>query len=294
MGGFDHAVAWNEAGDAALEVIGLPRVSLRTGFAPSGHWGSLLSRVQLTEGSGAGPGERWRGAPGPDPSVAVAVAGFARCARIFVITLLSVMIATIRMVAPHAREQRVDLVDAADQLGPALPKQLVLGRIRLGGNRRMYTGALAPGFNCVVSDGIIPGRGHERLGLGPPSTRSDDRGVIAAVPDRMLSRLRQLRDHARQKLQLVDLLDIIPALLVAPTLLGMPAACPVEHFALLAVPFYPLEAHQRAGEVTRKPLETLAVAGLHHDLVVNPRTRSCDAAEDQLHFVRRQPVLLAA
>ncbi len=51
-------------------------------------------------------------------------------------TRLSVMIATIRMVAPHAREQRVDLVDAADQLGPALPEQLALGRIGLGANRR--------------------------------------------------------------------------------------------------------------------------------------------------------------
>ena len=228
----------------------------------------------MTEGSGAGPGGWWWGGPGPDPSVAVAAATFARCARIFVMTLRSVMIATIRIVAPHAREERVDLVDAADQLGPALPEQLAFGRIGLGGNRGIYAANLAPGFRWVVSDGIIPGRRHGPLNLGrcPPSSRPHDRGVISVVPDGVLSRLWQLRDHSRQKLQLVDPLDIIPTLMITPTLLGMPAACPVEHFALLAVPVHPLEAHRRAGQVTCEPLETLAVAGLHHDLVVNPRT----------------------
>jgi hypothetical protein len=183
-------------------------------------------------------------------------------------TLLSVMIATIRMVAPHAREQRVDLVDAADQLGPALPEQLALGRIGLGanrrtdGDRRVYAANIAPGFRCDVSEGIISGRGHGRLSLGvclPPSG-PHDRGVIAVVPDRMLSRLRQLGDHSRQKLQFVAPLDIIPALLLTPTLLGMAATCPVEHFALLAVPFHPLETHRRPGEVAREPLEAIAVA----------------------------------
>jgi hypothetical protein len=72
-------------------------------------------------------------------------------------TLLSVMTATTRMVAPHAREERVDLVDAADQRGPALPELLAFGRIRLGGNCRMYAAVLAPGFRCVDSDAIIPG-----------------------------------------------------------------------------------------------------------------------------------------
>jgi hypothetical protein len=52
----------------------------------------------------------------------------------------------------------------------------------------------------------------------------------------MLSRLRQLRDHARQKLQLVDPLDVITSILLTATLLGMAATCPGEHFALLAVP----------------------------------------------------------
>jgi len=88
----------------------------------------------------------------------------------------------------------------------------------------------------------------------------------------VLSRLWQLRDHSRQKLQLVDPLDIIPTLMITPTLLGMPAACPVEHFALLAVPFHPLEAHRRAGEVAREPLEAVAVARLYvHDGGVSSR-----------------------
>ena len=87
-------------------------------------------------------------------------------------TLLSVMIATMRFVAPHAREQRVDLVDAADQRGPVLPELLAFGRIGLGGNHRMYAAALAPGFRCVDSDGGSPaaGRGNVRgllrAGLG--------------------------------------------------------------------------------------------------------------------------------
>lgn len=110
------------AGEAALEVSALQGLPVRAGFAPSGHRTSLLSRVQLTEGSGAGPGDGWRGGPGPDPSVAVAAPAFLMCARIFVMTLLSVMTATIRIVAPHAREERIDLVDAADQRGPALPE----------------------------------------------------------------------------------------------------------------------------------------------------------------------------
>ena len=81
-----------------------------------------------------------------------------------------------------------------------------------------------------------------------------------ALPDRMLSRLRQLHDHSRHKLQLVDPLDVIPALLLTATLLGMAASCPVEHFALLAVPFHPLETHRWPGEVAREPLEAIAVA----------------------------------
>ena len=113
--------AWNDAGDVAFEVFALKSVRVGTGFARSGDRTSLLPRVQLTEGSDAGPGGGWRGGPGPDPSVAVAAATFARCVRIFVMTLLSVMTATI---APHAREERIDLVDAADQLGPPLPEQL--------------------------------------------------------------------------------------------------------------------------------------------------------------------------
>jgi len=121
----------------------------------------------LTEGSGAGPGGGWRGGPGPDPSAAVAAATFARCVRIVVMTLLSVMTATTRMVAPHAREEQIDLVDAADQLGPALPEQPAFGRIRLGGNRRMYADrkmyavALAPGVNCVDSGGSFPADGMD-------------------------------------------------------------------------------------------------------------------------------------
>jgi len=39
------------AGEAAVEVF----VSLRAGFAPSGHRAGLLPRVELTEESGAGP-----------------------------------------------------------------------------------------------------------------------------------------------------------------------------------------------------------------------------------------------
>jgi hypothetical protein len=140
-----------------LEEFALPSVPVRAGFARSGHRTSLLSWIQLTEGSGAGPGDGWRGGPGPDPSVAVAAADFARC------------VGDLRDDAPlgddrddpHGRaaraEQRVDLVDAADQLGPALPEQLALGRIGLGanrrtdGDRRVYAANIAPGFRCDVS-----------------------------------------------------------------------------------------------------------------------------------------------
>ena len=58
-----------------------------------------------------------REGPGPVPSVAIAAAAFPRFVRIFVMTLRSVMTATIRIVAPHTREERIDLVDAADQRG---------------------------------------------------------------------------------------------------------------------------------------------------------------------------------
>lgn len=111
------------AGEAALEVFSLQRLPVRAGFAPSGHRTSLLPGGSVdVRDPRAGPGDGWRGGPGPDPSVAVAAPAFLMCARIFVMTLLSVMTATIRIVAPHAREQRVDLVDAADQRGPALPE----------------------------------------------------------------------------------------------------------------------------------------------------------------------------
>ncbi len=68
---------------------------------PSGARTSLLPRAQLTEGAGAGPGGGGR--EGPGPSVALAAPAFPRCARILVMTLRSVMIATTRIVAPHAQ-----------------------------------------------------------------------------------------------------------------------------------------------------------------------------------------------
>ena len=48
------------------------------------------------------------------------------------------MTATIRIAQAARAEERVDLVDAVDHGGPALPKQPALGRIRLGGYRGMY------------------------------------------------------------------------------------------------------------------------------------------------------------
>ncbi len=136
----------------------------------------------------------------------------------------------------QSRLPRPPSLDTADQRGPILPELLALGRIGLGGNRgldgdqRTLGATFAPGFRCVVSDGIVSGRGHGRLGLGrcPPSFGSHDRGVVAVIPDGMRARLRQLRDHARQELELVDPLDvipdIIPAIVLTPTLVGMPAA----------------------------------------------------------------------
>lgn len=159
----------------------------------------------------------------------------------------------------------------------------------------MCAANLAPGFNFDVYDGIIPGRRHGRLGLGgcPPSFAPHDRSVVAIVPDGVLSRLRQLGDHARQKLQLVDplhvLADVSRTLLITPALLGMPAACPVEHFTLLAVPFHPLEAHWRPGQVTGEPLKAVAVACLDHDLVVNREAARVPPAEDQLHSLGVDP-----
>ena len=91
------------AGEAVLEVFALGSAPVRAGFARSGARTSVLPRVQLTERSGAGPGGGGRAGPGPVPSVALAAATFPRCARIFVMTLRSVMTATIRIVAPHAQ-----------------------------------------------------------------------------------------------------------------------------------------------------------------------------------------------
>jgi hypothetical protein len=62
-----------------------------------------------------------------------------------------------------------------------------------------------------------------------------------------LAWLRQLRDHARQKLQLVDPLHVLTSMVRTLTLFGVTAARPVvEHLALLAVPLHPLEAQDKS------------------------------------------------
>jgi hypothetical protein len=168
---------------------------------PSVDRTSLLQRAQLTEGSGAGPGGRAAGRAG------------ARSLRRGCCRHLRQVREDLPDDAPlgddrddpHGRaawaEERIDLVDTADQRGPALPELLAFGRVGLGGNRETHAVTLGSTFRCVVSNGIIPGLRLGRLSLDPcpPSFAPHHRGVVAVVPDGVLSWLLFLHRHIRAR-----------------------------------------------------------------------------------------------